>query len=339
MIQVRPVEHTDPGIAPDPADDVVPTRDVQLWAAVDHPTSLDQISDVFWKIYEPKHGGAEGEYQFKVQVHGTRIGAGVNFQERIDQCASLGSSNQPGSMFEAAVHTGQLTADAVDNANFGLVAKCQQAEKAIYFAKFALDKDQACGMYKVELHAVSNGAEAIHTNYIDVLCFYYMNKDFNNVNWGTITPGSMQVLSGNVIYLDGDGHPTIHNGGNRGLGLSVHFFELTQVSDAAGNAVNGGGKIINKFDACFGRSASTIQCIGQPPDNPIPASVETAFDDTRDRVLCSDERGKLDLSIHPDSTLPGGTYQGRVEVIARAVPGICDRDRDFASIPQPPAQP
>jgi hypothetical protein len=160
--------------------------------------------------------------------------------------------------------------------------------------------------------------------------------DFNSISWGEITPGRTKVLSGNLIFSPDDGAPTLHNGANQGLGVSVHFSEMLQV-DSDGNPIDG-AKAINRFDACFGKSPSTIQCIGQPPDNPIPASQITAFDEAPQRVLCANENGKLDLSIHPDSSLPAGTYAGTVDVIARAVPLLCPKDRDFPTPPEPVLQ-
>jgi hypothetical protein len=176
----------------------------------------------------------------------------------------------------------------------------------------------------------------MRSNFIDVICYIHLNLDFNSVNWGQITPGRTKVLSGNLIFSPDDGAPTVHNGANRGLGVSVHFSEMLQV-DADGNPIDG-AKAINRFDACFGKSPSTIQCIGQPPDNPILASQVTAFDDAPQRVLCANDNGKLDLSIHPDSSLPAGTHAGREEVIARAVPLLCPKDRNFATPPEPVLQ-
>jgi hypothetical protein len=144
-------------------------------------------------------------------------------------------------MFHAAVGTGQLTADAVDNVDFGMVAKCQQDEKSIYFANFAIDKDQSCGQYRIDLHAVANGAESIRSNFIDVICYIHLNLDFNSVNWGQITPGRTKVLSGNLIFSPDDGAPTVHNGANRGLGVSVHFSEMLQL-DANGNPIDGANR-------------------------------------------------------------------------------------------------
>ena len=60
MIQVLPLPHVSPN-AP------ILERDIQLWAAVDHPNGIGNIDDVYWKIFHP-------DGSFKVQVHGTKIG-------------------------------------------------------------------------------------------------------------------------------------------------------------------------------------------------------------------------------------------------------------------------
>jgi hypothetical protein len=274
---------------------------VQLWAAVDHPQGLAAIDDVYWVVYHPD-GSA------KVQVHGTKV------PNTSEACAALGSSTATGSMFESAYHTGQVAAASIDDINGGLVAKCQESEKAIYYAKFNISKHQPCGEYKVELHAVSGGNEDVLTNYIDVLCFYFLEIDFNSVDWGLIKPGITKIVSGDLLMTTPNA-PTIMNTGNSGMGVGIHFSEMLQQGVDPVVA-----KRITSFDACFGRSPATIQCI-----DPIPASTVQWFDDSRDRVLCSNEVGKLDLSIHPPITLPNGIYAGTVDIYARSVP-ICPTD-------------
>jgi len=219
-------------------------------------------------------------------------------------------------MFHAAHHTHQVAAAAIDDVNKGMVAKCQQTEKAIYYAKFALSKHQQCGPYKIELHAVAaGGAESVLVNYLDVLCVYYMKVDFKNVDWGTITPGKKDIVSGDLLFNPpSDSAPTVKNVGNSGMGVGVHFTDMVQQNVPS-------PKTITTFDACFGRSPATIQCI-----DPINSSQYAKFDDNRDRVLCSNEVGKLDLSVHPPETLPQGTYKGTVDIIARSVK-ICPTDK------------
>ena len=348
MIQVMPLPHVSPLAK-------VPERDIQLWAAVDHPNGIGNIDDVYWKIFHP-------DGSFKVQVHGTKIGdsdatkpspgvldggasqSGYDHnndeafgtqnmsaaQRRISECGQLGNASVDGSMFQAAQHTGQVSASAITDVDKGLVAKCQENEKAIYYAKFDIVKDQPCGKYLIEAHAVANGNEAtVLTNYIDILCFWYLNTDFNGLSWGAITPGHMQVISGDLIWDDGGvatpsaNGPTVHNGGNHPMGIRIHFSTMWQ-------DVLNGPKKIDKFDACFGKLPSTIECVGQSdaldafgiPIDAIMASTTVGFGPNQgtanadrwhgdfDQVLCANDVGKLDLSIHPYSNLPSGTYTG-----------------------------
>jgi urease beta subunit len=282
---------------------------VQLWAAVDHEQGLAAIDDVYWVVWHP-------DGTPKVQVHGTKI------PNTSEGCGMLGSSTATGTMFEAAYHTGQVAAESIDDINGGMVAKCQEAEKAIYYAKFNISKHQPCGEYKIDLHAVSGGVEDVLTNYIDVLCFYYMEIDFTTVDWGLIKPGITKVVSGDLLFNPSSTPvaPTIKNTGNSGMGVGIHFSQMLQQGVDPIVA-----KKITQFDACFGKSPATIQCI-----DPIPASTTVWFDDDPQRVLCSNEVGKLDLSIHPPSTLPNGTYAGTVDVYAKSVK-ICPTDQEDLS--------
>jgi hypothetical protein len=315
------------------ADDQPEELSVQLWMSVDHPNGLSNIDDVFWKIYHP-----DGE--FKTQVHGTRIGA--NPSTRIHECAALGKSTDNGSMFEAAYHTGQVSAASIDDVNLGIIAKCQQNEKAVYYSKFQISKEQPCGEYIVEGYAVSNGTSSVTVNYIDVVCFWQLEVDFDSVDWGAITPGNMKVVSGDLVFGT-DGNPTVKNTGNHGMGIDVMFQELVQTDVP-------GPKKIHGFDACFGTHPNDLQCFGENEDDAViadpTATVRFGPDESGDprprersssndpglvepQVLCSNQVGKLDLSIHPPESVPIGTYVGEVEVIARDVHGVCWTDQEI----------
>lgn len=366
MIQVMPMPHLSPL-------DEVPRRDIQLWVAVDHPNGIGNIDDVYWDIFHP-------DGTLKIQVHGTKIGdkdadkpspgqvgggagqpggyslpgwdldnddafgsAGLGAsQRRIKECGLLGQHDTAGSMFEAAYHTGQVSAAAIDDIDKGIVAKCQENEKAVYYAKFDVVKDQPCGKYRIEAHAVANANEAdVLTNYIDILCFWYLNTDFSGLSWGDITPGNMQMISGDLIWDDGgvatpsNNGPTVHNGGNHPMGIRIHFSEMLQQDVAS-------PKKIDKFDACFGKGPGfgILECVGQSdeldafgiPIDAIMASEVTGFGPDPgspsasngwhgdfDQVLCANDVGKLDLSIHPYKLLPQGTYLGDFELWAHTV--------------------
>jgi hypothetical protein len=295
-------------VMPNPEDNPE-ERWIQLWAAVDHPHSLDAITDVFWDVYHPD-GTPKGQWHYEGVITGSAV-----------DCAALGSSVGDDTMFQAAYETGQVTAEAIDDINKGMIAKCQESEKAIYYAKFPLSKHQPCGEYRVELHAVSGGAETVLVNYIDVICMFNMEIDFDGVDWGDITAGLKDVVSGDLIFdpTEIPSAPTVKNTGNSGMQVGVHFSEMLQQGVAL-------PKKITLFDACFGKSPAGIQCF-----DPINASETVWFGevDDPDRILCSNEIGKLDLSIHPPSSLPAGTYAGDLDVMARAMPSprVCPTDQ------------
>ena len=286
MIQVVPVPQ-----------DIPEERHIQLWMAVDHPNGISNITDVFWKIYHPAG-------DLKIQVHGTKVP-----KEACDPM--LGDSAMVGYMFESAVHTGQISAAAVDDTDYGINAKCLEEEKALYYSSFDLSKHQPCGEYRIEATAIGyGGVTTTLTNYIDVECVFYLKIDFDKVDWGTVTPGLKDVVSGNLIWdVPPDNAPTVRNVGNDGMGLKLIFSPMVGQN---------WGKIITTFDACFGKTPATLECI-----DPIAADTCTEFGAGENQVLCSDEDGKLDLSIHPPGILPADTYTGTLTVIGKHVAGMC----------------
>lgn len=292
------------------AEDDPTTKTIELWAAVDHEFGLEAISDVYWKIFHP-----DGEP--KIQVHGTKV-----------DCEAYGDSVTDGTMFNAAHETGQISAEAIDNDDSGLISLCVQGDKAFYRSSFELSKHQPCGEYIVELHAVSSGVESVLVNYLDVICFYHMEIDFEtSINWGAIQPGVKDVIPGNLTFnpSESPSAPTVKNTGNSGMQVGIHFDEMVQQGTTL-------PKIIDTFDACFGDEPTTagLQCV-----DPIMASEQVWFgngedpDATPHQVLCSNETGKLDLSIHPPTTLPSGQYIGSMDVYARSAeaPLTCPTDQ------------
>jgi hypothetical protein len=252
-------------------------------------------------------------------------------------------------MYHAAFGTGQLSSSAIDDDNFGIISKCIQKVKAVYYAKFPLHKDQPCGKYKVIANAsASPGGTAVTlVNYFDVECFWYIDIDFGDINNGTVTPG---LSWGNIIpeqtgNISGDtawglGGPTVRNGGNHPMGIHIKFSSLM------GDQLQ--PKFITKFDACFGHTPLTISCIGSDgtpnaenipsdaidagtwvgfgPMIPVVDSALTSASGVQMRwapsnghqVLCANQMGKLDLSIHPGDAVPG-EYMGKFFIFGHTV--------------------
>jgi len=324
-------------------------RRIELWSAVSAPGGLSSINSVFWKVYHP-------DGTFKAQIHAENLVNGVpqNYEHgayaapssalsaafpRSGDCYGPGGSTpNAGPMFKGA-STGatatnhgnnELSAGAADAANNNsLIAACNQQQRAFFYAGFDLHKEQPCGEYIVEAHAVVNGAEATVLKYsVDVQCFYDLETDFTSVDWQTLIPGSPKTLAGDTLFNPGDGRPTVRNGGNTGMEIGIQFAPLVQ-SDANGVALPG-GKLITWFDGLFGRDPNHLQPIAKVDSgiHPQVLGAPSYFDSSPAnggqpyyQVLCSDEVGKLDLSVHPAPDLPAGNYVGSMAVVAQRMGG------------------
>jgi hypothetical protein len=202
-----------------------------------------------------------------------------------------------------------MTEAAADDPTNGMIAKCQEGEKALYYSEFPLSKDQQCGEYKVVLTVTATGGTDTMTNYIDIPCVFGLQLDFNLVDWQSISPGYMDMVSGDLTFAPpASTAPTVKNVGNDGMGLKLLFSEMK-------GPLKG---VITSFDAKFGRSAATLQSI-----DPIAAGTWAEFDANAARILCANEVGKLDLSIHPPSPLVPDTYTGTLDICGVARPGEC----------------
>jgi len=333
MIQVRPNALNDPS-----------PRRIELWSAVSADVGLGSISSVYWKVFHP-------DGTFKSQVHAETLTNGVAQPYAHGVYASPGAALAPsmtrigdcygpqstypnaGNMLKGAsngvtaINHGnhEISAAAIDPANpDSLVTACNEQQKAFFYAGFDLHKEQPCGEYVVEAHAVVNGAEATVLRYtIDVQCFYDLETDFTTVNWGTLATGSPKTLPGDTAFLAGDGKPTVRNGGNTGMQIGLRYTPLVQ-SNPNGTPIPG-GKLITWFDGSFGRDANHLQAIPKIDSGIVPGVLGAAsyFDggavngQPYYQTLCSDETGKLDLSVHPDANIPSGNYVGSLLVVAR----------------------
>jgi hypothetical protein len=302
------------------SEDLPSQRRIELWAAADNPAGIGGISDVYWKVFH-------GDGSFKVQLHGARIDASSSNPDCNGPVTA--NPNDPGhtTMFQAAINNGELTDAAVNDPTNGMVALCQEGVKALFHNTFVVSKDQPNGEYKIETHVVAiGGLETVQTFYIDIIPFYNMVLDFNSINYGQIIPGVPKTINGDTLF--GTAPPTVKNTGNSAMGLGVLFSDLVQTTDQNGNPVLG-GKHITQFDASFGLSAATIQHIPL-----INSGVTATFDDAGARQLCPNDEGKLDFSVEPPGTLPAGSYQGTVAMIAHAPsPSLCPTDHGHVYVP------
>jgi len=297
------------------AEDQPAERRIELWAAADNPAGIDNITDVYWKVFHP-------DGTLKKQIHGVRI----------DQGSKNPDCHGPDSMFWAAEANGELTTRAVTDPTNGMIALCQEGVKALFHNTFLVSKDQPNGEYKIETHVVSTGGlEQVQTFYIDILPFYNMVLDFNKVDYGLIVPGVPKTINGDTLF--GTAPPTVKNTGNSAMGLGLLFSNLVQQTDQNGNPVLG-GKLITQFDASFGTSAAGLQHIAL-----INAGVPVQFDDAPTRQLCPNDTGKIDFSVEPPGTLPAGTYAGTVQVVAHSPdPSYCPTDHGSIYDPKNPTR-
>ncbi len=301
-------------------NDAPALRRIELWAAADHPAGVGAISDVYWKVFH-------GDGSFKVQLHGVRIDQSSSNPDCKGPITANAHDPLHTSMFKAAIDNGELTDSAVNDPTNGMIALCQEGVKALFHNTFVVSKDQPNGEYKIETHVVSiGGLETVQTFYIDIIPFYDMALDFSSVNFGQIFPGVPKTINGDTNF--GTGGPTVENQGNSAMGLALNFTDLIQTKDQNGNPILG-GKHITTFDASFGLTAGSIQHIPL-----INSLVVTPFDDLGPRQLCSNDDGKLDLSVDPPPTLPAGTYAGTVAVIAHSpMVSLCPTDHGHVYVP------
>lgn len=309
-------------------DSEIPALPIELWSAVTHPASLENISGVHWRIFHP-------DGTLKAQVHGERVSPG--------QAEALGlewDNSQyriTGGMWAAASPgTQQLEQAAVTDGTNGLMALMRQGRVALYRSLFYLHKDQPCGPYRVENNVVADGSRSAINNYIWVNCFVDLQLDFEYINWGRLTPGDRKVLNGNLPWGDydpdedfGSRNMTVGNGGSGEMQVGVAFAPLVEQNEQ-------GPKLITHFDAAFSAiGPSNLQII-----DPIYSSEEPGelgkiawFRHDYDRTLCANETGKLDLSVHPPGDIPNGEYAGYMVVYGM---GAYATNGDVVTTTEPP---
>lgn len=283
-------------VVPNPGDEPE-ARLVELWLAATHPDGAAAIGGAFWVVYRP-----DGSVLFSVPGELVRSG----------DCDGAGHGDGPGSMFDAAANTGQLSRRAIDDDREGLHGSCHFGRTAVYRGEFRLSVNEPCGEYRVTAVAVSTGGAATQlTNYIDVLCVFALKIDFRSVDWGEITPGVRGVVAGDTQFRPRDGAPTVKNVGNDGMGLRIRFTPLWSAS----------GFRVDQFDSCFGRFDDELQCI-----DPIASGGAASFDREPARVLCGGEPARLDLGLHPGVGLAPGAYRGILSLVGFHVGGECVGD-------------
>lgn len=294
----------------------VPEQWIELWSAVTTASGPSRVDDVYWKIFHPDGTG-------KVQDHGEPIAPatadqyGVTWDnDRYQITGDMWGAASPG--------TRQISEDAVEDRNFGLVQGHMQGRFDLWRGGFALHKDQPCGPYRVENHVVVDGDDQYITNYIWVHCFIDLQTDFRNINWGVLTPEDVKYLNGNTDWGDyttdgpwGSQFMTVGNGGSQGMVVGVQFAPLVQQKTQL-------PKLIKHFDAKFGMHSSALQSIDPiySSDEPEVLGETYWFNNDYDRTVCANEKFKLDLSVHVPKGIPNGEYLGLMRVMGMGEYGM-----------------
>ncbi|MCJ7509282.1 MAG: hypothetical protein MUP14_00105 [Dehalococcoidia bacterium] len=324
----------------DPADPDVPIkRQYEKWVAV-ASGSIGTISDVYWKVWEPYEAdppngpncgpGAPApkdkipvqtfpvgdppvnkQFCFKYQHHATADrgpvtvsnplgGGGTMFASipgGLDNCDDLAAMT---GMFTAAIETGQMTSAE----KTAILQKCYQHSKAVFRVQEDISKEQSWGEYRVEVTVNMTGPTFTNVNFFDVVPFIHIRKDFNFVDWETMAPGAFTSIDGDFTMETvgvakrsaGGVHPTIENVGNQEMFVKVDFNPLLLRSDNT--------KTIERFDVSLWADWQTMGNL--ETEYPVYASDPwVCFENNQ---LGSNGLGKIDFSVHPESSAQNGDY-------------------------------
>jgi hypothetical protein len=302
------------------AHDLPTQQYVELWGGV---TSNNANPIVYFDVFHP-------DGTLKVQIDASKYA----------DSSKPANCEGPAGMFAAAQITGQLTSAATAN----MIAECQFQQKSLWYGAFGISKHQPNGMYKVDVHAAAaGGAESVQTFFVNVQGFMNLEKDFTNVNFGSVGPNShyTQVGTGNFNFegadLAGNQLTSVRNTGNTGVALGVKFASMCLASAASCTE----DKRIDHFDAKFGVGVlPNLQTLGNTnlatallsdlasSAKPAPLGPQNDFDLNIKRTLCPNDVGKLEFSIWTEN-IQAGTYNSGsgagIQLVARPNP-ICPTD-------------
>jgi hypothetical protein len=324
------------------------TRQYQKWVAVES-TSINQIGDVFWKVWEPyintppynnspspgpfgpNCGNAAGSGLSTAPIEtfsGDPATDGLNtrqyclkYQHHATATRGAVSTTNPlikidcASLQSAAL--GQMFGQAINEGQMtaaerdAMITRCFQSEKAIYTVQEDISKDQPCGEYRIETTIVNtSGTDTKRVNFFDVLCFVYLKTDFTSVDWGTIQNNADANRSGNMVFDPTDNQPTVRNVGNAPLYLEVGYDPLVFQTDPTKN--------INQFDLKLRAEWQTNVGLLTTVD-PIlarDANGNKLWACFADQPIGPNQNGKIDFSVHPVNA-QAGSYVGNVTIVGR----------------------
>jgi hypothetical protein len=320
QIHVLPNAHDEPTLAW-----------VELWGAV--TSSVPAGTIVYFDVYHP-------DGTFKVQVDATRYASSANPLACDDAAVTTPALN-------AAIATGQMTTAARTN----IVNECQNQQKGLWYGAFGISKHQPYGRYQIVMHAaIAGGGEVTLTYYIEVLSFYQLEKDFTNINFGSVGANThaFQPTAGDFIW-DGTNNATnqastVRNTGNAGIALNTAFASLCLTTAASCTD----DKRIDHFDAKFGKTLAGLQSIGDgatypalagalvsdlastakpAPLGPTYTNANGGFDNNILRTLCPNDPAKIEFSIYTENIQAGSYTASPLGIRLTARPNaICPTD-------------
>lgn len=265
-------------------------REIELWAAVSHPTSDafgSGAGSVAWSVRRP-----DGSLLAEVAPTGR-------------SCAGAAS---PGPMWDAAsasaTGSGVFVAATVRNdEGTGLWQACRQGRVRMFSGRLTLASGAACGAYSVTTTAtVANKSSTLKYGF-DVLCPTDVVLDAVTIHWD-VTPGGTGVLNGDQDPTTGSA-PTVTNNGPNPVQIGLVFTPLRRADAVVNDAIAEFGAVL---------APPTTLRAGLPR---IVAG-ETVWFSGPASVVCPGKSVRMNLMVHAPVDLALGQYEGRVRVLARA---------------------
>lgn len=287
-----------------PAAPGVPCTFDEASASVGQPDGVDELIHVrpddgapvrvrsFVVVTQPIGGDAADTVEFTVVgPDGAPDEIGANLVDCTGDgvpAAFTGASSLDGS--------GAIARDAITRADgLGLADRCRQGDVDLWSVSWSVDTSMPCGTYEITARASSAGGASTLTHGVEVVCFWWLTIDFDDVNWD-VSPGQADTVLGDLDPTTPDA-PTVTNAGNAPLDVGVELSPLTTPD---------GGSEIDSFSGTV--DDTTL---------PIPASDVTWFG----TAVCPDDSVALDLTIFVDSATEPGDYSGQYTVWGRGAPG------------------
>jgi hypothetical protein len=176
-----------------------------------------------------------------------------------EDCPDLGSGAAHATVFGDAVATGQVALEAIDHPLDGVAVRCADGRSTLYAADFPLSYLDACGEFRIEAEASTGEGVTSLAGTFDVVCFDYIDLDFDVVDWGAVREGVR--AAGSAM--------TMTNRGNSGVAIALEFtsLELVPASPPSATAVPPGTATATGVAGSPG---------GETPTPTAPAAVGTA---------------------------------------------------------------